>query len=451
MASLWDRFTDAVIPKPKTSFKKHVGNNMSLGKDLLKASTGNDSAGLFGPPTKKPKPKASEKPRLGSYIIPKDTGQDMSDNSLGSELVSGLGSGLPGGGAINDLINELVNQSKSGFRWDGEAEEDAMLSKIFDEQLARISQTRNQTNDRFKESSANTASLYKGHENEVLGADRQRYTDIASQQTTRNNENFDGAIKDTQTMQNQNRSESEEMLKRLGLSASAPVAVEAANEQQSAIDQLVQTKAAQQQQNDAYAGADLRRNDERAQSIADEGVQQQTSLSRQLQDILGELGNKEADIHSEKASAKYGAYQNAQQNWRSDRDYATGALGGLMSSQEASADNAWQRQLQQQELQMKQAEMASKSQQETQGMNAPLMSNVLSGIGISDPAVQEQYSNAYTDAVMNADYTPGLDDQTSAYLKYLKKENPDLSASTLWAMVNGTLNYGTYKTGAPTS
>lgn len=328
---------------------------------------------------------------------------------------------------LEKLISELQNQTKEGFTWEDQAREQQMIDQIFGSQLSQIANARNSTNSRFAESTAKTRDLYQGHENEVRGADRAIYEGIANQAKTATNETFDQGINTMQDAQSKNRAESEEMMSRLGLQASAPLAVETANEQQKAIDDLAAAKVSSQKQNDSYAASDLRRNDARAQYIADESVTKQADLSRQLEDILGELGNKEADVNSAKAEALYGAYGNAKSEWRSDREYATSSLAQLMEAQ------------------------AKSSQDSAGGMNAPAMSNVLASLGLSDPALQQKYQNAYTDAVLNAKYYPGQQDQTSVYLNHMRKENPDLDPNVLLGLTQGNLSYGTYRPGTPMS
>lgn len=330
------------------------------------------------------------------------------------------------------LIQELLGQTKEGHTWESRAQDQDMIEQIFGAELAKIGNARNTTNERFNTSKAETQSLYDGHEHDIRNADKASYQGIATDQANATNQIYDSGVQQMQAGQNANRDASIEMMNRLGLQASAPVAQETANESQKAIDSLVTAKTQQQTQNQGYASADMRRNDERAGSIADEGVAQQADLTRQLQDILGELGNKEADINSQKAEAMMGAFQRSEDNWRGDREYATSALAALMESQ---------------------AEAASKSQ-EIQQSNAPQMQNIMNGLGITDPALQTQYSSAYTDAMLNANYVPGgAKDEKTAYLKYLigNDEYDSLDPNLLRQLISSDLNYGSYKVGAPTS
>ena len=367
-------------------------------------------------------------PKSGSANINSWLAYMRGETSHPSESAPGRNLGMPKPEPKSDiemLIAELLNKSKSGPSWDTRAEDEDMINQIFGSQLAQIANARNSTNTRFNESLANTRDLYAGHEQEVRGAGRANLQKIATDLTNATNSTYDGAVGQVQEMQNANRSRGEEMLTRLGLQASAPLVNETADANQNAINDLVSAKAAQQNQNNSYAAADMRQNDARAASIASESVSKQADLSRQLQDILGELGNKEADINSAKAQAMYEASQNAKQNWRSDREYATSALSELLAAQQ-------------------------KAQGESSGgINGSQTASVLNGLGITDPRLQQQYSSAYTDAVMNAPFTPGVQDQTAAYLKYLVNNYEDLDPNLLLGLTQGNLNFGTYKPGQP--
>lgn len=374
----------------------------------------------------------------------KSLGRFTGSNARPSSLIPGLEGMLNSSRTtersdLDMLLEELLGQTKEGHTWESRAQDEDMINQIFGSQLSAIANARNTTNERFNTSKAATQDLYDGHVNEIRTKDKAEYQNIAQAQAQGTNQVFDSGVKQMQDSQNANRAESLEMMKRLGLEASAPVAEETAQQTQGAITDLIQDKTSQQNVNTAYAGADMRRNDARAQSIADEGVSQQAELGRQLQDILGELGNKEADVNSSKSEALMNAFRRSEDNWRDDRNYSTDALGQLMK---IKSDEAAQ-------MAEIQAEAMSK-QQESQAMNGSQMTTILNGLGIQDPSLQQQYSAAYTDAILNSNYTPGVQDQQTQMLKYLRDNNDSgLDLNMLRDLVSSNLNYGTYKPGTP--
>lgn len=425
------------LKKGDTAKAKRIEQGGTLDKMMKNANTFNVARNpkaleRVKQATPKPKPKPQSNLSMKNIL-------GMGFDGAGSKNYKGGGFSSPAPSQENsdllDLINQLQAQSEQGFTYDSKARDDEMINQIFGAQLAQIASAKDQTNQRFGESTENTKRLYNGHVNEIRTKDKAEYQGIANQATSDTNSVFDGAIAQTQNADKAQNAEMEEMLARLGQQSAAPQAAQMMADQQKTINDLVQTKAAQGQQNNTYAEANQTRNDERAQSIADESVSKQHDLSRQLQDILGELGNKEADINGQKAQAGYQAYQNAEDNWRQDRSYATDALGQLMK---LKADEA-----------AAMAEAQAKSQ-ESGGMNGSQMTTILNGLGIQDPSLQQKYSSAYTDAILNSNYTPGVQDQQTQMLKYLRDNNKSgLDINMLRDLVSSNLNYGTYKPGTP--
>lgn len=413
--------------------------NPALKKNAAKTSPFNPV--IFGQGKPKVSPIITGQQEKGSFFNP--AFKAFSSSKQGSDTPRSSGIGSTGMGKrtgtlqrpeeesdLERLISELLNQTNEGHTWESRAQDEDMINQIFGSQLSALANARDTATSRHGTSLANTKELYGGHVHDIRNADKATYQGIATDQAAATNQVYDTGVKQLEDSRNANRDAGTEMLQRLGLQASAPLVQETANEGQSAIDSLVQAKASQQNQNTAYAGADMRRNDERAQSIADESVAQQTDLTRQLEDILGSLSNKEADVNSQKSEALYGAFRDSKNDWRTDREYATNSLAQLLKAQSEAAGK----------------------EQELQQTNAPQMANILAGLGINDPSLQKDYSSAYTDAVLNANYVPGIQDQTTAYLKYLTQNNErGLDPNVLQQLITGNLNYGSYKLGAPTS
>lgn len=182
-------------------------------------------------------------------------------------------------------------------RYSGNPVDTSFLQGALDSQLGSINDARNQAQGDFKTSDANVKAMHDAFRNDVLGqaggikAQNQEYQgDIRDV--------FDDTMKDNAARQAANRAANEEMYQRLGIApaAAAPDLVGQAIEQgnQKATD----SRNSRLSEALTLGNNELTRNTATANAIGNDALARRSELNGRLQEILGSLGNKEADLRS---------------------------------------------------------------------------------------------------------------------------------------------------------
>lgn len=190
---------------------------------------------------------------------------------------------------------------------------DPMIEQAFGGALTAIANARSKANTNYAASDKVIGDLTQGEVNQIRGNDLQRLQQINSDAATNNTAMYDKLIAENQQRQAQGNAEREAMLKRLGIQESAAGVDPRAQEAAAFQDRLQGDKAAQGERLATYSKADETRNLEASQTAALQGSENRAALRRDLDKILGNLDNSEADVNNQKAMAQLKDKQNQRQ------------------------------------------------------------------------------------------------------------------------------------------
>lgn len=223
---------------------------------------------------------------------------------------------------LEDLYN-LLNEKYSGSPVDT-----SFLNGALDAQLGAVNDARNLAQENFRTSDSNLAGMHNAFRNDILAQapkiqeqNKQYQTDLTSI--------FDRTLQENADRQATNKAQDAEMFARLGIAPAAnqPDLVGQAIEQGN--QRAVGSRDARLAEAATIGNSELERNTSAANAVGAAGTQRRSDLNMRLQEILGDLGGREAEIRGNFAQAQGQAAQEAEQrayerfiadrNWNMDR------------------------------------------------------------------------------------------------------------------------------------
>jgi len=223
------------------------------------------------------------------------------------------------------------------------------------------------------------------------------------------------------------------MLQRLGIQEAG--IGEAGQGESEALTRLEESQAGAMKQAQGYQQADLVRNTEQAQSQASAGVERRSDLNKQLQGILGNLDEAEAELGSSRAQAKLQAFSSGRNDYNQRLGMISDQIAGIDDriDERTDADRDYQLELQ---------KMAQEGQ--SQGGVFDVVNNSFRTRGFAP----EPYEQAYAQVASSRDYNSQVNgDKTLWLVREMKRKNPALNEDQIMRYVMGINNYGTDKLG----
>jgi hypothetical protein len=223
---------------------------------------------------------------------------------------------------MKDLWN-LLNEKYSGSPVDT-----SFLQQALDAQTGAIDGARNQAQENFRTSDSNLAGMHDAFRNDILAQapkiqeQNQKYqTDLSGI--------FDKTLQENAQRQALNKSQDAEMLARLGIAPAANQPDLVGQEIENGNQRAVGSRDARLAEAATIGNSEIERNTSAANAVGAAGVERRSDLNMRLQDILGQLSGKEADVRSQFAQSQSNAGKEAEQrayerfisdrNWNQDR------------------------------------------------------------------------------------------------------------------------------------
>lgn len=341
------------------------------------------------------------------------------------------------------LIDELMGKINRDYAYDGSG--DAMVDQAFQGSLDALGNARQRTNDNYSTSRENLDSLTNSHVANIQGADRDAVNRIGSDLTSSYGNIYDSNAKGLEDDRAKEVALKTEMLQRLGIQDAGPGTV--GEVQTQAIANNGAEKAGAMQQAEGYKAADLTRNVEQAQSMANAGVERQSDLRRQLDGILGGLDTQEAGIKNDMASAKLSARQADEANFGKQQGYYQDSLETLLNDRSNQAES-------QRDFDYKMALDVAKQQQGGSNGGSNSMFDVVDGKIASQGLDPAPYRSAFNEAMQEGGgpLASGVGDKNShiqkRMIEIMRKKGMAANPATIGDYVFGVMNYGTDKLNA---
>jgi hypothetical protein len=346
-----------------------------------------------------------------SSLIPDD---GMSDEE--KELAASIA-------AIRNAIN-----NRGDYREDPQVR--ALVDSAFGGALSAVGNARTRANENYNTSDDMLARLSAADvnaiQNEDLNAIRGSHTNLQAGYD-KNLGAATTALQNDRNMEMQNRTE---MLQRLGLQESGMGT--AGETQTKAIADITADTAGAKNQASGYLSADEVRNTEAARAASQGGLNRRADLRRDLDNILGNLDDAEAQIGNSKSQALLAGLQADKESWNNAYKTDVDTLEMLLGQQrEDKKLNA--------ELQ--------KIGAKASGSNGVL--GVMQDRFRSQNIDPMQYLQAYSDVVGDNRFNSNSGhDKVASYVEEMMRKNPGLNKAKALEWVMGIENYGTDKLSA---
>lgn len=219
---------------------------------------------------------------------------------------------------MEDLWN-LLNEKYTGSPVDT-----SFLQEALNAQTGAIDGARNQAQEAFRTSDANLAGMHDAFRNDILAqAPKIQEQNQKYQQDLTGI--FDKTLQENAERQALNKNQDAEMFARLGIAPAATQpdlvgeAIEGGNQR------TVDSRDSRLAEAATVGNSEIERNTSAANAVGAAGVQRRSELNMRLQEILGELGGKEADVRSQFSQAQGQAGQENEQRqyerFLRDRDF----------------------------------------------------------------------------------------------------------------------------------
>jgi len=230
---------------------------------------------------------------------------------------------------MEDLWN-LLNEKYSGSPVDT-----SFLQEALNAQTGAIDNARNQAQENFRTSDSNLAGMHDAFRNDIL-AQAPKIQEQNQQYQTDLKGIFDNTLQENAQRQAANKAQDTEMLSRLGIAPAATQPDLVGQEIEQGNQRAVGSRDARLAESATIGNSELQRNTAAANSVGAAGVQRRSDLNMRLQEILGQLGGKEADVRSQFAQAQGQAGQENEQRqyerFLRDRDFNLDRYGNEMEN-----------------------------------------------------------------------------------------------------------------------
>jgi hypothetical protein len=230
---------------------------------------------------------------------------------------------------MEELWN-LLNEQYSGSPVDTSFMQDALNA-----QTGAIDNARNQAQENFRTSDSNLAGMHDAFRNDIL-AQAPKIQEQNQQYQTDLKGIFDNTLQENAQRQAANKAQDAEMFSRLGIAPAATQPDLVGQEIEQGNQRAVGSRDARLAESATIGNSELDRNTAAANSVGAAGVQRRSELNMRLQDILGQLGGKEADVRSQFAQAQGQAGQQNEQRaydrFLRDRDFNLDRYNSEMDS-----------------------------------------------------------------------------------------------------------------------
>ena len=230
---------------------------------------------------------------------------------------------------MEELWN-LLNEQYSGSPVDTSFMQDALNA-----QTGAIDNARNQAQENFRTSDSNLAGMHDAFRNDIL-AQAPKIQEQNQQYQTDLTGIFDKTLQENAQRQAANKAQDTEMFSRLGIAPAATQPDLVGQEIEQGNQRAVGSRDARLAESATIGNSELDRNTAAANSVGAAGVQRRSELNMRLQDILGQLGGKEADVRSQFAQAQGQAGQQNEQRaydrFLRDRDFNLDRYNSEMDS-----------------------------------------------------------------------------------------------------------------------
>lgn len=449
MANMWDDFWGNLGSKADKLARSHplvggamdgIGNiNKGIGKVYWDSDSERNPNGMLKHP-------------LGMINIRDGEWSKKPQQNQPLEKLAGLGSinnysdpsgGMTRQGHDENMTNQTDEDKLLQKRADIEAlldqdyvddpESKRMIEEAYASALANISGARTRANDNFAKSDANIAALSAGHVNTIKTDDLNAVKRIGGELKSGITSNNEGVRESIQDDRSREIAEKTAALQRLGIQEAG--LGDAGRSQSEAISKNAMAEQGMQNQASVYQAADETRNTEQAQSQASAGVERRSALHNDLQKILGNIDQSEADIQGKISQDKLQSHERGLQDFRQQQQFNLDSLENI-------DDRLDQRKNDDRDYDLKLKELAAKNN--GSGGVFEAVDNNLTNRGV-DPA---PYKQTYADVASNETFNAAVDgDKKLWMIRKMKAKNPKLDAREIQAYVLGVENYGTDKLG----
>lgn len=242
------------------------------------------------------------------------------------------------GPSETDKILERLGQR---FTFDRNGVDTSGLDSMLGEQRGVLNGLRDQANSNFQTSDGNIRSMHDAFRNDQL-AQAGRIQQEGD--TARNNVAgiFDKTIQNNKDSLAEHNSVKEEMLKRLGIAPAANAEDGFATEVQRGQNIAQSGRDARTSEIAGNTQTNLNRNTAMATAIGNDGAQRRSDLNMRLQEILGGINQKDAqlqtDFQKSKMDLQNQGEDRAYQRWLQDRQFDQGLFNSINSANAKMAE-----------------------------------------------------------------------------------------------------------------
>lgn len=194
-----------------------------------------------------------------------------------------------------------------------------------------VDRARQSTNDNFSNSNNAIAGMYDTAVRQIKGGDANQIRQNGADFNAAIGKNYGDVISQVTADKNAEAQKQAEIMQRYGLTDSQ---MSPQSERNELLDSLVGRKASALNQAETYNAADLARNMSMAQAVGAEGLERRGDLRQQLDQILGSLGDKSAEIEMNRQNALRGYATDDYKQFLDTRSQAGNQLQNLLDSQE---------------------------------------------------------------------------------------------------------------------
>lgn len=239
-----------------------------------------------------------------------------------------------------DPLQRYLDMMNTQFQFDPNSVDTTWVDNVLKARNQGLDQARGLANNQFNTSDQAIASMGDQYRNAVLSRQpqiQQQFQDIKNSGTAA----MDKIIADRQAQLAANRAADEEMYQRLGIQRSANQPDLSAQEIQRGINNLQSGNQAHQAELDVNNQNALNVNNAAANAMLGQAQIGRQQLNMRLQDILGQLGQKQADYAADAAQQRaqwtQQMYGNALQAFQNNRTFAQDEYNKLLELQQQKA------------------------------------------------------------------------------------------------------------------
>ena len=274
-----------------------------------------------------------------STLAPKRTAGDDQDIS-GFESGSPLGAGMFGTEPPESETDRILKRLGEKFSFDDSQVDASALDSILNSNKTVLDDLRNRTRENYNTSDSNIASMHDAFRNDQLAqAPRIQQEGDTARSTVEGI--FNKTIADNDARAARNKEVDAEMLQRLGIAPAANQPDIVGQEIQNGTNIAQSSRDARTSEIASNTQTNLARNSGWASAIGNEGVARRSELTNRLNEILGNIDEKEADFTNDyqrsKLELRNQEEDQAYQRWIQDRQFDMGLFDSINQNNQAMA------------------------------------------------------------------------------------------------------------------